>query len=76
MSSAKQIVAEIFKAALQSVDPYASVKLHTDKIRQSYQNGNFKKLIVVGFGKAAVPMVKALEDDLADIIDAGIVITK
>jgi len=68
--------AEIFYASLRAVDPYESVKLHTDRIRQFHQDNNFKKLIVVGFGKAAVPMVKALEDDLADIIDAGIVITK
>lgn len=76
MSSANQIVVEIFNAVLRSVDPYKSVKLHTDKIRQSYQNGSFKKLIVVGFGKAACPMIKAVEDELGDLISNGIVITK
>jgi glycerate-2-kinase len=69
-------VTEIFHASLRTVDPYASVKFHTDKIRQSYQNGSFKKLIVLGFGKAAVPMAKAAEDDLKDIIEVGVVITK
>ncbi|MBA3071044.1 MAG: DUF4147 domain-containing protein, partial [Nitrospirae bacterium] len=76
MSSANQIVAEIFNAALKAVDPYESVKLHTDKIRQFYQDNNFKKLIVVGFGKAASAMAKAMEDELPDLIDTGIVVTK
>jgi len=76
MSSANQIVAEIFNAALKAVDPYESVKLHTDKIRQFYQDNNFKKLIVVGFGKAASAMAKAIEDELPDLIDTGIVVTK
>jgi len=76
MSSANQIVAEIFNAALKAVDPYESVKLHTNKIRQFYQDNNLKKLIVVGFGKAAPAMAKATEDELPDLIDAGIVITK
>lgn len=76
MSSANQIVIEIFNAALKAVDPYESVKLHTDKIRQFYQDNNFKKLIVVGFGKAAPAMAKAMEDELPDLIDTGIVVTK
>ena len=76
MSSANQIVAEIFNAALQSVGPYESVKLHTDRIRQFHQDNNFKKLIVVGFGKAASAMAKAMENELPDLIEAGIVITK
>jgi hydroxypyruvate reductase/glycerate 2-kinase len=76
MSSANQIVTDIFNAALLSVDPYESGKLHADKIRQFYQDNNFKKLIIVGFGKAAPAMAKAVKDDLMDLIDTGIVVTK
>ena len=76
MSSANQIVAEIFNVALKAVDTYESVKLHADKIRQFYQDNNLKKLIVVGFGKAAPAMAKAMEDELPDLIDTGIVVTK
>ncbi len=76
MSSSNQIVIEIFNAALKTGDPYESVKLHADKIRHFYQSGSFKRLIVVGFGKAASAMAKAIEDELPDLIDTGIVVTK
>ena len=72
----KKLAAEIFYAALKAVDPYNAVKLYTDKIRSIYQNGSFKRLIVIGFGKAACSMAKAVEDDLSDLMDSGIVITK
>lgn len=72
----KKLVAEIFYAALKAVDPYNAVKLYTDKIRSVYQNGSFKRLIVTGFGKAAYSMAKAVEDEMADLITNGIVITK
>ncbi len=76
MKDRKESVAEIFYAALKAVDPYSAVKLFTDKIRSVYQDGNFKRLIVVGFGKAACTMAKAIEDNLGDLIDTGILITK
>lgn len=72
----KELATEIFYAALKAVDPYNAVKLYTDKIRSVYQNGNFKRLIVTGFGKAACSMSKAMEDNLGDLIDTGILITK
>jgi glycerate 2-kinase len=68
--------AEIFHAGLQAVDPYKAVSLHTDKIKSVFRQGNFRKLLVSGFGKAACPMARALEDHMGDIIDTGIVITK
>lgn len=72
----KKLVAEIFYAALKAVDPYNAVRLYTNKIRSVYQNGNFKRLIVVGFGKAACSMARAVEEELGDLIDTGILITK
>lgn len=72
----KKLVSEIFYAALKAVDPYESVRHYTDKIRFAYQNGKFRKLIVIGFGKAACPMAKAIENSMDDLIDTGIVITK
>lgn len=72
----KKIVSEIFYAALKAVDPYASVETHTGRIFSTYQKGNYKKLFVTGFGKAACPMSKAIEDHIKDLIDTGIVITK
>ncbi|GER93035.1 glycerate kinase [hot springs metagenome] len=70
------LATEIFYAALKAVDPYNAVRLYTDKIRSIYQGGNFNRLIVIAFGKAACPMAKAVEDELGDLIDTGIAITK
>ncbi len=67
---------EIFYASLKAVDPYKSVKLHSERIRSLYQNGDFNRLMVIGFGKASYPMAKAMEDYMLDLIDAGILITK
>jgi glycerate 2-kinase len=69
-------LADIFYAALQAVDPYKSTSLYTDKIRSIFQSGQYRNLIVIGFGKASCPMAKAIEDQLFDLIDSGIVITK
>jgi len=71
-----ELLIEIFYAGLKAVDPCNAVKLYTDKIRSIYQKGNFKRLILVGFGKVSFPMAKAVEDALGDLIDAVIVITK
>jgi glycerate 2-kinase len=72
----EKIAAEIFQAGLLAVDPYRAVGLYTDKIRSVYRDGNFKSLLVAGFGKAACSMTNAMEDGLGDIIDKGIIITK
>ncbi|GAB4422361.1 MAG: glycerate kinase [Thermodesulfovibrionales bacterium] len=76
MCDVKVKTKEIFYSALKAVDPYNAVRLYTDKIRSIYQDGNFNRLIVIAFGKAACPMAKAVEEELGDLIDTGIVITK
>ncbi|MBI5408149.1 MAG: glycerate kinase [Nitrospirae bacterium] len=75
-SDNRKLAAEIFYSGLKAVDPYDSVKGHTDKIRSLYRSGNFSRFIVIAIGKAAYPMTIVLEDNLGDIIDTGIVITK
>ena len=72
----KRLVTEIFYAAVKAVDPYEAVRSYKEKILSTYKNSNFKKLFVVGFGKAAYLMAKAIEDDLLVFIDNGIIITK
>lgn len=67
---------EIFHASLKAVDPYDAVKGYSEKIRSLYIGSNFKRLLVVGFGKAVCPMAGAIEDSLGDIVDEGVVITK
>jgi glycerate-2-kinase len=72
----KELAARIFYYALSAVDPYVSVKNYIDRIRATYINDKYNKLIIAGFGKASCSMAKATEDFLLDLIDAGIVITK
>jgi hydroxypyruvate reductase/glycerate 2-kinase len=72
----KNLSKDIFSAALKAVDPYEAVKLHTKKIHSAYISAGFDRLVIAAFGKAAYSMAKAVEDDLSDLIDSGIVITK
>ncbi len=74
--NSKDLAIEIFYSAIKAVDPYNAVKPYTNKILSIYQKERLKKLIVIGIGKAACNMARAIEDDLSDLIDSGIVITK
>ncbi len=72
----KKSVTQIFHALLDEVNPYNAVSKYTDEILDIYQTEKFKKIYIAGFGKAACPMAKALEDSFLDLIDNGILITK
>lgn len=72
----RRLVIEIFRAALGSVDSYDLVKQLVDELSGAFHKRECRRLVVAGFGKAACPMAKALEDYLSHIIDAGVVITK
>ncbi len=70
------IIREIFNKALLAVDPYKGVASYSDIIRSSYKGGNFRELVLSGFGKAASLMSKAIEDNLGDLLAGGIIVTK
>lgn len=70
------IAREIFAAALRAVDPAAAAGNHAGDLLTLYRDGGFRRLLVTGFGKAAVPMARALEEPLGDLITGGIVITR
>lgn len=72
----KKAVLDIYNEALKAVDPYKSVQPYTEKVRSLYKDSSAEKLIVIGFGKAAVAMGHAAEDSLYDIITEGTLITK
>jgi len=67
---------DIFLSALKAVSPYETVTLQCGRILSENKSGHFSRLLVIGFGKAACPMAKSLEDCLGDLIHAGEVITK
>ncbi len=72
----KSLAKEIFSAALKAANPYEAVKLHTEKIHSAYTSAGLDRLVIAGFGKAACVMAKAVKDELGDLIDTGILITK
>lgn len=79
----KEDAAEILKSAIEAVEPSVAVKraLTRDKNtlqvgNRSYDLGQYEKIYVIAFGKASVPMAKALEEILYDIPLQGIAITK
>ncbi len=74
--SAKDKVTEIFYAALKSADPYAAVKKYGGRIRRLYEESHSRRIAAAGFGKAACTMAKALEEELGDLIDDGVIVTK
>ena len=70
------IIKEIFNKSLLASDPYKTVTSYSDTIRSAYKSGNFTKLLLIGFGKAASLMSKAIEDNLGDLLAGGIIVTK
>jgi len=70
-----------FQAALAAVEPEAAVRRHLSRTSSSLEVAGgiipvHGQLIVVGIGKAAVPMVRGAMAVCGDLISAGLVITK
>lgn len=65
-----QQVRRILTAALDAVDPYLATQ------RALKLSKKYRRIFVVGCGKAAYPMAQAVEGVLAGKITAGIIITK
>ncbi len=66
--TATQMITEIFSAASEAVSPYKSVQKYCPHIASLWEIENFKKLTIVGFGKASCPMAKAIEDTLKNLL--------
>lgn len=74
---------EILAKIVESVDSYQSVfnNIHFDGQTllvgdKEIQINHFHRVFLIGFGKAAVPMAKALLDKLGEIVNIASVITK
>jgi len=82
-ADARRRYLSIMEAALAAVDPYQAVRarLHRrgDELwidGQMYDLSRFRRILVVGAGKAGAPMVRAVEDTLGESITAGLVVVK
>jgi glycerate 2-kinase len=74
---------DIFRAGVQAVEPSAAVKRYCRRQdnrllvdQKVYDLAELKRIYVIGAGKAGAPMVKAVEEILADRIFGGIVNVK
>lgn len=74
--SRKDHIIKIFSAALRAADTHRAVLPHTQKILSLYTDGGYKRLILVGFGKAVSPMARQFMDSLGGVIPEGVLITK
>ncbi|MEA3326462.1 MAG: glycerate kinase [Chloroflexota bacterium] len=71
-----QDACEIMAASINAVDPYLSVKEHMLGIDRLFSLENYHRAFLIGFGKASVPMAKAIIDKHGDKLVFAKVITK
>jgi glycerate 2-kinase len=79
----REILADIFDAALAAADPYNAVlkaaSVEHDRLKiagAKYDLAAFERIIVVGAGKAAARMALAIESLLGNRIAAGLIVVK
>ena len=79
----RQQAVEIFQAAIRAVDPEQAILHHVKVVGGELLIGerrlnlrNYKKVFVVGAGKAGAPMAKALEGVLKKTIAGGTIVVK
>ena len=65
----RELVDSLFCAALAAVDPFRALLPHLRRVRELYLSGGFDRLVVAGFGKAALPMARAAEENIRDMED-------
>lgn len=70
----RELLDSFFSAALAAVDPFLALTPHLIKVRELYRTGGFEELVLVGFGKAGVPMALAAEEILGAAISRSLVI--
>lgn len=80
---ARQRYLSIMAAALAAVDPYQAVRARLHRAAdelwidgQMVDLNRFRRILVVGAGKAGAPMARAVEDVLGAAISAGLVVVK
>ncbi len=80
---ARTLLARLFEAGLQAVDPYEALCRHVELRGTHLTVGHYRyslqphhRLVVVGAGKASARMAQALEHRLRSRIDTGLIVVK
>ncbi|WP_221252342.1 glycerate kinase type-2 family protein [Desulfuromonas versatilis] len=80
-------LSEIFQAGLERVDPYRMITRHLrvegDRLVVAMEGyhlevplGDYRRILLLGAGKASGPMARAVEEILGDRIESGLVCVK
>ncbi|MGH9338003.1 MAG: glycerate kinase type-2 family protein [Acidobacteriota bacterium] len=79
----KSVMREIYEAALAAVEPERSVskflKVEGDRLlagERTYDLRAFRRIFLIGAGKAGVPMARAVENALQERLEAGLIVVK
>jgi hydroxypyruvate reductase len=79
----RRLALEVMSAALAAVDPQEAVRRHVQRegdllwvAGQAYDLGRYRRVYIVGGGKASAAMAAALEDLLGDRLAGGVVNVK
>lgn len=83
----RQELEQIFRAGLERVDPYKAIRNRVsrcgDQLQINAENQTidvdlrrYRRLILIGAGKASAPMARAFEEILGERINAGLVCVK
>lgn len=76
-SERRQAIRDIFEAGIRAADPGVSVHESMPDALDIYRSKDLKEIVLLSFGKAAVPMAKAAIEDISQEIPVrGIVLTK
>lgn len=70
----QDVLKKLFWSGIKAVNPYKAVKETLKEYQEEIRR--YKNIIVIGFGKAACPMARAVEEMLLEDIKEGLVITK
>jgi glycerate 2-kinase len=83
MQGQKKVLEDIFQTGVRAVDPERAVRKYVHRQGNqlivgdsSYILDRYKRIILVGAGKGAAPMAKALEDILEERLTNGLIIVK
>jgi len=79
----RKVAIDILNDALTKADPYLEIKkivsLNNNRLKVgnlTFDLGEYRRIFLLGAGKATFPIAKALEEILGDKITAGVVICK
>ena len=79
----RELATRVMRAALEAVDPAVAVRralrLEGERLLagdRSYDLGRYRRVLVVGAGKAGAPMAAAVEEVLGERVATGLVIVK